>query len=338
MSVKFGEKELIPGENYLVPKNSNSCSGTFEVLILDKRILSDNKKFKKFKSKNHSEQFILIDTLGLNNKDFKETYDKIVTKNLLKAKGIITISEKLPIYSVSTSVNTFPLIVIKRESLPEKTENITVNIENEFIEDYETKNIVGYVKGEVDSFMVLTAHYDHLGRMGKETYFPGAHDNASGVALCLDLMHEFSNRKTIPHYSIAVILFTGEELGLIGSYYFVKNPVFPLEKIKFLLNLDLAGSGEDGIQIVNSTIFTEEYNLMVRINEENNYMSAIKTRGSAANSDHYFFYEAGIPSFYIYTLGAYKEYHNIYDKAETLPLNDYEDYFRLLEKFIDNLD
>lgn len=336
MLVKIDDKVLTPGVDYIVTKKSNSCSGKYKVETLSKDILSSDKKLWKFLLKKLSKKFVYIDTIGLNNPDFNESYKKINEDGLLNAKGIILTSEKLPTYSASTEENSFTLIYIKKDACSENIKEITVDIENEFIKNYETQNVIGYIQGEVDSFIVLTAHYDHLGQMGKDTYFPGAHDNASGVAMCLDLMKEFSNRKTPPHYSIAVIFFSGEESGLLGSRYYVENPVFPLEKIKFLLNIDMAGSGEDGIQLVNSTIFKDEYEQLVKINEENNYLKELKTRGSAANSDHYFFYEAGVPCFFIYTLGAYKEYHNINDKAEGLPLSDYEDYFRLLKKFIYN--
>jgi len=337
MFVEIDNIELNVGIDYLILPSSSSCKGTYEIAVIDKNLIKNERKFNTFKSRNHSNQFILIDTVGLNDKSFKDIYKKIVEENLLNAKGIIVIENGNLTHSVSTEVKKFPVIVLKRESLPKTTSEIIIDIENKFIAKYDSKNVIGYIKGATDTFIVLTAHYDHLGTLGQEVYFPGAHDNASGVSLCMDLIKTFANRKSIPHYSIAVIFFTGEELGLLGSGYYVENPVFPLKNIKFLLNLDLAGSGEDGIQIVNSTIFTKQFDLLTNINKENDFMKTIKSRGAAANSDHYFFYEAGVPSFFIYTLGAYKEYHNIYDKSDSLPLNDYEDYFRLLQKFIEEI-
>jgi len=99
----------------------------------------------------------------------------------------------------------------------------------------------------------------------------------------------------------------------------------------------MVGSGDKGIQIVNSTVFKKEFALIDNINSEKKYLPQIKKRGAAANSDHYFFYEKGVKSFFIYTLGEYKEYHNINDKAENLPLSEYEDLFRLLTEFVEKI-
>ena len=63
----------------------------------------------------------------------------------------------------------------------------------------------------------------------------------------------------------------------------------------------------------------------------------MKARGKAANSDHYWFSEKGIPSFFVYTMGGIKAYHDIYDVSETLPLTEFEDCFRLFRDFIDEL-
>jgi len=74
----------------------------------------------------------------------------------------------------------------------------------------------------------------------------------------------------------------------------------------------------------------------VEINKNNQYLQTVNIRGPAANSDHYPFYEKGVHSIFIYTLGEYSEYHNIYDDAENLPLIEYEDLFRLLLDFVDS--
>ena len=79
------------------------------------------------------------------------------------------------------------------------------------------------IKGTLfpDSFFVFTAHYDHLGTMGASVIFPGAHDNASGVAFLLDLARHFSS--TPPPYSLIFLFLSGEEAGLKGSLYASEN-------------------------------------------------------------------------------------------------------------------
>jgi Zn-dependent M28 family amino/carboxypeptidase len=173
--------------------------------------------------------------------------------------------------------------------------------------------------------------------MGTDAYFPGANDNASGTAMLLNLAKYYSKPENKPDYSIAFMSFSAEEVGLLGSKYYSENPLFPLKNIKFLINLDMVGTGSEGIKIVNSTVFKTEYDKLVKINEEKKYLKTISKRGEAANSDHYYFYKNGVRSFFIYTLGKeYKEYHNINDKPP-LPLTEYEDLFRLLRNFVKDL-
>lgn len=336
MSVIIDEKEYIPGVDYLVNANSSPAQGEYKITLLNSETIKDEKKYTKFKSKDLSKTFVIVDTSGLNNPDFKDKYFEIIDENTLNAKGIITFADKLT-YVPGRYQNDFAHIIFLRSSFPEKYKRINVMIDAQNLFQYKTQNVFGFIEGDVDTFIVFTAHYDHLGTMGKKTFFPGAHDNASGCAMVLNLAKEFSQRKTRPHYSLAFIFFSGEELGLFGSKYFVDNPLIPLKKIKFLINLDLMGSGDEGVQIVNSTVFVREYKLMLSINEKYNLLPKIKKRGPAANSDHYFFYKAGVPSFFVYSLGKYKEYHNINDSRENIPLSGYNGMFKLFLHFADEL-
>jgi len=226
---------------------------------------------------------------------------------------------------------------VLQSAIPDTINNVSFKIENKLLKDYQTQNVIGYVKGSVypDSFLVFTAHYDHLGEMGRDTYFPGANDNASGVAMLLNMAEYYSKKENTPKYSIAFIAFSGEEAGLIGSHYYVQNPLFPLSKIKFLVNMDIMGTGDEGMMVVNGAVFDEEYNRLIAINNSKHYLTDIPKRPKAANSDHYFFTEAGVRSFFFYTLGGIKAYHDIYDKPETLPLTKFEDIFRLIRDFVE---
>lgn len=103
------------------------------------------------------------------------------------------------------------------------------------------------------------------------------------------------------------------------------------------MNLDLLGTGDDGAMVVNATVFPEHFKRLDSINTLYNYMPNLKKRGKAANSDHYWFTEKGIPSFFMYTLGGISAYHDIDDVYKTLPLTKFEDCFRLIRDFIDEL-
>jgi hypothetical protein len=106
-------------------------------------------------------------------------------------------------------------------------------------------------------------------------------------------------KNPLDDYNVVFIAFAGEEIGLLGSKFFVEHPLVPLKKIRFVLNLDIMGSGEEGITCVNSTLFKNEFERMVQLNDSSNYLPLIKPRGKAANSDHHFFTEAGVPAFFI---------------------------------------
>ena len=250
----------------------------------------------------------------------------------IKKSLIVTLEDKLT-WSVANKSSNITSIYIDKKALNKPPHTVNANIYNKLKSNFKAVNICGVVKGTLkpDSFIVMTAHYDHLGGMGKSTYFPGANDNASGISLMLNLAKYYiANPQP---YSIAFICFAGEEAGLIGSKYFTEHPLINLNKIRFLVNVDLVGTGNDGITVVNATINAKEFKLLNNINEQNNYFTKINSRGKAANSDHYWFTEKGVPAFFIYTLGGIKAYHDIYDVAKTLQLDKYEDLFKLLVKF-----
>jgi hypothetical protein len=330
--VKINSSTLKPGEDYIISSFSSSVSGKYPVITLDKKIIDDSVRYRELIKQDFSEKIILIDTAGIKRKDFIQAYELITIQNYLKAKAIIRIEDKNLIFYPSQIANEFTLISISRNCYKETINSVELDIQSRYIKSYQTQNVIGYLKGETDTCLVLTAHYDHIGCMGYDTYFPGANDNASGIAMVLNLAKMFSEQKKLK-YSVMFIFFSGEELGLLGSKYYTENPLFPLSKIKFMINLDMVGSGDQGIKVVNGTIFKKEFDRLTKINNENNYLPDVKIRGAAANSDHYFFYVNGVKSFFIYTLGTYKEYHNIYDKPENLPLTEFEDLLRLIFDF-----
>ena len=249
---------------------------------------------------------------------------------------IISLEDKLT-WSVADKQADFTQVQVNKKSIVALPVSFQADIENKVIENFETANVCAWVKGTVrpDSIIVLSAHYDHLGGMGKDVYFPGANDNASGTSLLLSLARYYAAHPQ--PYTMAFISFTGEEAGLIGSKYFTEHPLFPLKHIRFLLNLDLEGTGEEGITVVNATVFPKEFALLNQVNDSDKLLTKLNARAKAANSDHYWFSENGVPAFFFYTLGGIKAYHDVFDKAETLPMNEFEDLFKLIIGFNEKL-
>lgn len=250
------------------------------------------------------------------------------------SQGSIAISLKQKLtFSVASKTNTAKLEMLK-SSFPQNASTAQVSIQSKVKVKYINKNVCAFVPGKVshDSMIVFTAHYDHLGGIGKNAYFPGANDNASGVSMLLNLLKHYVAYP--PKYKTIFVFFAGEEAGLLGSKHFVEQNTLDLKKIKFLINLDLLGTGEEGIMVVNGAIHEKEFSLLQNINEQQHYLPEIKKRGKAKNSDHYWFTEAGVPCFFMYTMGGIKAYHDVYDVEKTLPLTEYQDVFKLLTDFV----
>ena len=301
----------------------NTFPGKMEVAINEKELIP-------------GKDFIVSpDAKGVKGSGDFEKLDSIQFINR-KEMVIIKLEDKLT-WSVSPEAADYSLILVDKKALDKTPVSFKVNIENKIINNFKAANVCGLVKGTVqpDSIIFITAHYDHLGGMGAATYFPGANDNASGISLLLNLAQYYAQHPQ--KYSIGFICFAGEEAGLIGSKYFTENPLVPLKNIRFLINTDLAGTGDEGITVVNATEFPKEFAMMNAVNDEHKLLSKINARGKAANSDHYFFTEKGVPAFFFYTLGGIKAYHDVFDKAITLPLNEHEDLFKLITKFNEKL-
>lgn len=333
MFVSIDGKPLTPGEDYIVSPNSGSLSGTYPISLLTKKQMNRLGRIQKFWKLPIDSTIVFIDKTGVNKT--ASYFHQFITKyGPDKGKGIVTINDTKLIHSVSSEAVNFLSLQIKRSALPRKPSLLSVDIENILEPHHVSQNSIGQIKGTLypDSILIISAHYDHLGKMGKDTYFPGANDNASGIAMLLNLAMYFATSP--PDYTLVFIAFGGEEIGLLGSKYFIENPLFSLDKISFVVNLDILGTGDEGITVVNGTECLSHFNRLKQINDSLNYLPEIKLRGKAANSDHHWFAEKKIPSVFIYTMGGIKAYHDIYDRPETLPLTEFEDVFKLLRDFV----
>ncbi len=336
-SFKFGDSVLEIGKAVLVDPASPTYYGTLKCKLLSPQILLD-------------EESLLTELQEvMSGKKFNAVAIDLTTKNAdtlkLLSEFKYELAKFMPVVELTNSKFTWSVARSQLKNLvvqmkPEYYQDgmpLNVELKAVFIERHKTNNVVGFIPAQKKTkhTIVFTAHYDHLGRLGADTYFPGANDNASGTAMLIVLGEYF--KKNPSNYNIAFIAFAGEEAGLIGSKYFVDNPLIDLKKIRFLINLDIMGSGEDGITIVNGSIFTSEFDLLVKINDEQKLLHQIKARGYAANSDHYWFSDAGVPSIFIYTMGPNKNYHDIFDTYEELSFAETDDITLLLKAFTEQL-
>ncbi|MFZ4414295.1 MAG: M28 family metallopeptidase [Bacteroidales bacterium] len=339
MKVSIGNKDLTAGIDFMPTLSSPSIEGEFKVFKIDSSNVRTIADIHKILKKNLTKKIVLIDKQNIRDKEVIAFWATLKFENPFLSKAIAYIVDGKLSWGASDGKkqNNFARINLLRKSLPKKLKKIKINICADYLLDYSTQNVVGYVKGKLypDSFYVFTAHYDHLGEMGKEVYFPGANDNASGTAMVMDLARYFSSDTTQPDYSIVFALVSGEETGLHGSHYLASHPLFPLTNIKFLINLDMMGTGSEGITVVNATTFKDQYNRLKTINNEKGYLKAVVERGESCNSDHCAFYEKGVAAIFIYAMGGeFTEYHNVYDLPQKIPLTKYDEIFRLLIDYI----
>jgi hypothetical protein len=335
VEVSFDNKTLTTGLDFIVAPNSGSAKGIFNLKEITLENYIEVVSTEEFLSVKNLTAFV-IKLPKANGRD--EYFKQLKLKNsVADVAPLFVINDEKFTWSVAQEALNYPVIEIKSEFLKDK-KSVTLNIVNKLIADYQTQNVLGYIpakrKCKRKKFFVFTAHYDHLGMMGETATFNGANDNASGIAMMLTLMKYFSENN--PEYSVLFIAFGGEEAGLLGSKYYVENPIVPLNKMKFLYNVDMMGTGSEGIQVVNSTEHPKEFERLKAINKKYDLVKVIKPRGKAANSDHYWFEEAGVPSFFSYTLGGVTYYHDIQDRPETLPLTEFDDLHKLIVEFVNS--
>jgi aminopeptidase YwaD len=195
-----------------------------------------------------------------------------------------------------------------------------------------TRNVIGLLEGNdpmlKNEYLLIGAHYDHLGfgGQGSGSRVPdtvaihnGADDNASGTAMVIELAGKLSaDRKNLKR-SIIFVSFSAEEMGLIGSKYFVDHCPVDLKKIKAMFNFDMVGrfDPEKNSISVSGTGTSAESDSILRKYESNISFKVTHSPDGYGPSDHAAFYAANIPVFF-FTTGVHMDYHTPLDDADKL--------------------
>ena len=339
MEMKLDEKELIPGTHFLVDPSSKSCESILKPKLISAKIALDQERLiaeiKEIINKTSSYNSVVFNFGNLSVDTLKLLAS--IKYEVAEFVPVIEVVNKKFMWSVGRDQLKNPIIQVQ-DSIFKDNKEWKVNIESIFIEKHTSQNVIAYLpsKTKKAKTIVFTAHYDHLGRMGSTTYFPGGNDNASGTAMLLSMAKYFKENPS--NCNLLFIAFAGEEAGLVGSEYFVNHPTMKLKKMDFLINLDIMGSGEEGITVVNATNFETEFARLQKINDDNQLLTQIKKRGPTKNSDHYWFTTKDVPAFFIYTQGPNKNYHDVFDTYENLSFEEYNDITTLLVKFVEGFD
>lgn len=228
-----------------------------------------------------------------------------------------------------------PIIWVTPEAI-EGVKNVSVDVDNKFLKDYECFNVIAKVEGQRhDSCYVFTAHYDHIGNLGKKVFYAGANDNASGTAAVVTLAEYYAKNR--PPYDMYFLAFSGEDANLRGSSWYVEHPIVPLEQIKYLFNIDMIGDNNPVQYCEVSDEGMRGFSLFEQINKGKNYFKELHRGDLAANSDHYPFATRHVPCIFLENEkgDAFQYYHTIFDTYETVRFDSYEPIFKMVRDFIE---
>jgi len=206
------------------------------------------------------------------------------------------------------------------------------------------KNIIGYINNQAKNTIIIGAHYDHLGygkenslhRGEKNLIHNGADDNASGVAMMIDLASKL--RVANKNNNYLFIAFSGEEIGLLGSNYYTKNAIIEMSNVNYMINMDMVGrlNKDTALAIYGlgtSPIFKQT------INANNTKFKIIQKESGVGPSDHTSFYLNDIPVLHFFT-GQHEDYHkpsDDYDKINFEGMNIISNYiFDIISDLNDN--
>lgn len=221
--------------------------------------------------------------------------------------------------------------------LPEE-QKVSITANTRYFPDGKSCNVVGLIEGSdpvlKNEVIIVGGHLDGQGSMG-EVIFPGALDNASGVADILGAAKALAQSEVKPKRSILFILIGGEECGLYGSEFYAKNPLFPLEKTVLMINLDMVGNGT-GFFVGAGKSYPEIYRHFEQANRQyiHRKMDASEWRKyyGRPRSDASNFENAGIRTLSLWTSGSVFPvyYHHPLDKTDVLTPEIMEDAAKLL--------
>ena len=364
VSIKVNGKELKFGSDYMMSAASGSGSGTFSPVFINSTVMNNPslllKKLKGIPISNeitwrvdpsvnpiktdnepkgsaNNPPLLILDSEGLDNPGLFNLVKTMILSGEFEISGLVEVYDSTPRVVVSRKELPFPHIQVSRIALPDQIDNIKINVMNKYYEKYPTQNVIGYVPGKSKKCIVFTAHYDGHGSFGENNLFPNAIDNGSGTCMVLDLARHYSSGDK-PYYTMVFIQVSAEEPGLVGSRYYVNNPLFPLEDIKLVINLDVVGTGQDYVRLYNAIQRPVEASIVQTINKKKSYLeSIVEKNGYETNSDFRPFDAVGVPAIHFLTRGNSGGGHTIYDTADKVSFHVYENLFKLIVETVDEL-
>ena len=223
---------------------------------------------------------------------------------------------------------------------------LTVNLSVDVEHDMKTvHNVEAYLPGSTSEYVIIGAHYDHLG-LGDEhslapskigTIHPGADDNASGTAGVIELARWYSHQAK-PKRGILFLTFAGEELGLLGSSYYVNHPLLPLKDAVTMVNMDMIGRIREGKVYVNGTgTGTTLAKLIDDLPAPPGFKFDLSENLGYGGSDHMSFTIKSVPVLFFFS-GLHGDYHKPSDTADKINAPDAAKLLGYVSEVVDQLD
>ena len=251
----------------------------------------------------------------------------------MKSVALMLGVEEIGIASVKRSLVDKKDVSGVKNIVSETVVNIGVKMDKKETQAF---NVIGVAPGNdaklKDEYIVIGAHYDHLGRGGRGSLAPnstdihyGADDNASGSSALIELARQFTTEKK-NRRTIIFIAFGAEEEGLIGSKHYVNNPIFPIEKTVAMFNMDMIGRLTDGKLTVGGVGSAEGFRAMVEASNTGSMSAGNGSMGMFSlqlnedgfgPSDHASFYGKQIPVLFFFT-GTHTDYHKPSDTVDKI--------------------
>ena len=181
----------------------------------------------------------------------------------------------------------------------------SVEIKNK-LRHIDSQNVVGLLEGQTPEYVIFSAHWDHLGigePQNGDKIYNGAEDNASGIALMMEIARAFTKAQSRPKRSIVFLAVTAEEQGLLGSLYYCENPVFALNKTVADINIDginLYGRNNNSIAVIGYGYTTLEDMLREVVSKQGRTVNPEEEpeKGYYFRSDQFSFAKKGVPALY----------------------------------------
>lgn len=239
------------------------------------------------------------------------------------------------IYTISHPPEDKPQVAMGGEVLP--TSSLTVNLE---VKKLTGHNVIGYINNKAAGTIILGAHYDHLGYGDAHNSLyagstpmihNGADDNASGTAALIELGKWLKN-SPFKKYNFVLVAFSGEELGLYGSKYFIDHSGIDMISVNYMINMDMIGRLNDSTHglTIGGYGTSPSWGKIIPMNDP--YFKIHTDSSGSGPSDHTSFYRKDIPVLFFFT-GSHKDYHKPSDDADKI---NYTGEVKIIE-FIENI-